>query len=217
MTQQEKKNTIDRYNDRLKEHGYDPKSLGWGEKDRAALRFEILCSQWDFTHKTVLDFGCGFGDLGNFLSKKAESIKYIGLDINENLVAKGKELNPEADLRIGDLLEGDFTEKVDFVLSSGVFNHKLSGNIKFIEDCFKKFDTLANEGIAVNFLSDKVDFQYEYTYHTNPAWVLELGFKYSKRVVLRNDYMPFEFTLFIFKNEEIDPKYTVYNDYLKFI
>ena len=217
MTQQEKKNTIDRYNDRLKEHGYDPKSLGWGEKDRAALRFEILCSQWDFTHKTVLDFGCGFGDLGNFLSKKAESIKYIGLDINENLVAKGKELNPEADLRIGDLLEGDFTEKVDFVLSSGVFNHKLSGNIKFIEDCFKKFDTLANEGIAVNFLSDKVDFQSEYTYHTNPAWVLELGFKYSKRVVLRNDYMPFEFTLFIFKNEEIDPKYTVYNDYLKFI
>jgi len=217
MTKQEKQHTIDRYNDRLKNHGYDPKSLGWGEKDRAALRFEILCSQWNFIGKKVLDFGCGFGDLGQFISGKSENVQYIGLDINENLVEKGKELNPDADLRVGDLLEGDFTEKVDFVLSSGVFNHKLSDNISFIESCFKRFNEIASEGIAVNFLSDKVDFQYEYTYHTNPAWALDLAFKYSKRVVLRNDYMPFEFTIFIFKDEEINPNLTVYKDYQQFV
>ena len=217
MTKQEKQHTIDRYNDRLKNHGYDPKSLGWGEKDRAALRFEILCSQWNFNGKKVLDFGCGFGDLGQFISRKSENVQYIGLDINENLVEKGKELNPDADLRVGDLLEGDFTEKVDFVLSSGVFNHKLSDNISFIESCFERFNEIATVGFAVNFLSDKVDFQYEYTYHTNPAWALDLAFKYSKRVVLRNDYMPFEFTIFIFKDEEINPNLTVYKDYQQFV
>jgi len=217
MTKKEKQDTIIRYNNRLENYGYDPRSLGWGEKDRAALRFEILCSQWNFTNKKVLDFGCGFGDLGNFISIKFNDVTYIGLDINENLVSKGIEINPKIDLRIGDILEGDFSEKVDFVLSSGVFNHKLNNNIKFIENCFEKFNEIATEGFAVNFLSDKVDFNYEYTYHSNPSFILDLAYKYSKRVVLRNDYMPFEFTIFIFKNEEIDPAYTVYNDYSKFI
>jgi trans-aconitate methyltransferase len=217
MTNQEKQATIDRYNERLKAHGYNPKSLGWGEKDRAALRFEILSSLWDFEGKKVLDFGCGFGDLGNFISKKYNQFEYIGVDINENLVATGKEMYPNADLRVGDLLKGEFTEPVDFVLSSGVFNHKLSDNVKFIESCFEQFNQIATKGIAVNFLSDKVDFQYEYTYHTNPAWALDLAYKFSKRVVLRNDYMPFEFTIFIFKDEEINPDYTVYKDYQQFI
>ncbi len=218
MNKREIKEAIDRYNERFLKHGYSSKSLGWGEKNRANLRFEILLSQWDFNNASILDFGCGFGDLFGYLkSKNVKNFKYKGVDINANFIEKGKEIFPDADLQCINIFENESNEKYDYILSSGVFNHQLTHNQEFIIQCFDYFNLHSIKGFATNFLSDKVDFKYDYTYHANPSWILELSFNYAKRVVLRNDYMPFEFSIFVNKNDKIIDEFTIYEDYIGFL
>ena len=69
----------------------------------------------------------------------------------------------------------------------------------------------------MNFLSDKVEYELENTYHANPAKVLDLAYNYSNKIILRNDYMPFEFTVFIDKKNEFDKNKVVYPEFLKYV
>ena len=39
-----------------------------------------------------------------------------------------------------------------------------------------------------------------------PAWALTLGKKLSRRVMLRHDYMPYEFTLIIYSDDTISSR-----------
>lgn len=219
MTKEEIAQTIERYKTRLHQHGYDPKSLGWGEKDRAGLRFEILLSLWDFTGATVLDFGCGFGDLNQYAGKTGRAFgRYIGVDINPDFIAMAKERNPGATFFCGDIFELDPGDLAcDYVLTSGVFNHKYADNYGFVLQCLEKFNSLTSKGFSSNFLSDKVAYELEYTFHSNPGRILEMAYAFSNNVVLRNDYMPFEFTVFVNKASGIDPQFTVYEEFKKYV
>lgn len=221
MNNSEIENTIERYNQRLAEFGISEQAVGWGKKGRANLRFEILLSQWNIENRTILDFGCGLGFLFDYIhSKKKLSIdKYLGIDINGEFIKHCKEIYPadKCDFFCTNLFSNSFDSKVDYVFSSGVFNHKLENNEEFIKSCFHEFDKIATNGFAVNFLSNKVDFEYDYTYHADPAFILDLCYKYSNNVVLRNDYMPFEFTVFVNKAAQIDSEITVYSEFKKFV
>lgn len=218
MNQKEIDDAVKRYNQRLEEHGISEQALGWGEKGRAKLRYKILLSQWDINNSTVLDFGCGFGDLLGYIEQNGlTNVAYTGIDINQNFLTIAKDRYKQAHFLKMDLLNEEMNASYDFIFSSGVFNHALEDNIAFIKKCFEKFNQLSNKGFAVNFLSDKVSLKYDYTYHSNPAQILDLAYKYSNNVVLRNDYMPFEFTVFVNKFSQIDDKYTVYNEFVKYI
>lgn len=218
MNEKEIQHAIDRFNKRLEQFGISEQSLGWGTKGRARLRYEILTSQWDLNNSTVLDFGCGFGDLFDHITDKGASVKYTGIDINPNFITIAKEKHGDrATFYEKNLLTDGIDEEFDFVFSSGVFNHVLEDNEGFIKAAFEKFNKIAKKGFALNFLSDKVAFQYEYTYHVSPAFILDLAYKYSNNVVLRNDYMPYEFTIFINKFAELDEQYTVYKDFVKYV
>jgi SAM-dependent methyltransferase len=219
MTRSEIEQAIRRYNERLEKYGISELALGWGEKGRAKLRYEILTSCWDFNNTSILDFGCGFGDMYQYIFEKGiRDFKYTGIDINQMFIDIAIEkYGKNAEFLVKNLLEDEIKDKFDFVLSSGVFNFKLENNIKFIEDSFEKFNELSIKGFAVNFLSNKVEYQYDYTYHANPSTILDIAYKYSKNVILRNDYMPYEFTIFVNKYSQIDSTYTVYKEYVKYV
>jgi len=218
MKKKEIQETIERYSKRLEQYGVSEMALGWGEKGRSKLRYEILLSQWNFDNSSVLDAGCGFGELLDYMLQKGiTNFHYHGMDINNRFIhiAKAK-YGDTARFSLKNMLEADEEDEADFILSSGVFNHKLDDNIGFIKATFEKFNSLCRKGFAVNFLSDKVSFRPEHTYHANPPEILALAYQYSNNVVLRNDYMPFEFTVFINKFSEIHPKLTVYQEFVKY-
>lgn len=201
-----------RYNQRLDEHGYSPKTLGW-DKNRHWLRYHILLSQWDFNGASVLDFGCGFGDMYAYMKEKGVGAQYTGVDINERLIEQGLKIYPDLDLRATDIFETD-PGQFDYALSSGVHNLKIKDNKSFIEATFEKFSQISTKGFALNFLSNKVQYELEHIYHVDPAYILDLAYKYSNKVVLRNDYMPFEFTIFVDKQNSFDKTTAVYQDYV---
>lgn len=199
-----------RYSDRLLKFGYSEEALGWS-KNKNDLRFAALLAEWnqELTGSSVCDFGCGFGDLYGYIKSNfdPEPFQYCGIEINEKLVEVGKELYPNAEFWVGDIVNEPFDRTFDFAFSSGVFNHKLSfqDEYEFITECMNKLNQISTKGYAVNFLSDKVDYQLEHTFHSNPGKILEIAFKHSRHVVLRNDYMPFEFTVYVRKDIKVDP------------
>lgn len=205
------------YNTRYQLYGYSPKTLGW-DKGKQDIRFSVLTSQFQINGKKILDIGCGFGDFSQYLSSLGYAYEYCGIDIVENLIHEAEKRHPQNKFILGDFLEYDFQDTFDFAVASGIFNRKFNGklsNYEFIEQSMEKALGLVREGIGFDFLSDKVDYKYEHTFHSNPSEILNIAYKYSRNIILRNDYMPFEFSLFIFKDDTFDKNDTLFWKYKK--
>lgn len=217
---QDRNKVVNRYTERYKEFGYSPKTLGW-DKGKQLLRFSILSKIMPVTDNfSVMDIGCGFGDLYAYLSDSyGDKIQYFGIDIVPALIQEGKRRfsSSNAKLICGDFLEMSFDQHFDCCLGSGLFNFKLEeeDNYKYIENVIKKAFEISDIGVAFDFLSDQVDYTYELTFHSNPAKILSIAYKYTRNVVLRNDYMPFEFALYMYKDDGFQKEDTVFSRYKK--
>lgn len=216
FSEEDKNKVIERYTRRYKEFGYNPKSLGW-EKGKQEIRFEILTSQYNFNEKNVLDIGCGFGDLNKTLFSKTTCYTYTGIDLVDSLLDEAKKQYHGENIAFmkDDILDFNPNLEYDYAISSGVFNFKLAdgNNYEFIESVIEKALSLVKDGLAFDFLSDKVEYQLEYTFHSNPEKILSIAYKFSKNVILRNDYMPFEFSIFIIKDDSFCKEDTIFNRY----
>lgn len=204
-----------RYSERFKEFGISPQSLGW-KKGKQHVRFNVLTSQSELTGKRILDIGCGFGDLYTYLNDQAiYPLSYTGIDIVPEFIRIAKQQNQftNAEFILGEFHSTNMNCEYDYAIASGIFNHKLAGNSNydFIDATIQKALSVCREGVAFDFLSDKVDFQLDHTFHSAPEIILGLAYKYSRNIVLRNDYMPFEFSLFIFKDDTFLKEDTLFN------
>lgn len=206
MDEMEKQKVIERYNERLQKYGYDPRTLGWF-KCRQPIRFQVLSEIGDLHNCFILDVGCGFGDLYRFLVNCGYSnIEYTGVDINPNLIEIAKKMYPGVRFEVKDFQEEDVEGSYDWVFSSGIFNFKLPDNRSFIQTMLKKMTGICEKGVAADFMSSYVDFKNEDAYYTCPEDIFRFCKTLSKRVALRHDYMPFEFCVYIYKDDSINER-----------
>lgn len=215
MNKEDKKKYLNRYNERLKEFGYDPKSLGWGTGgiDRQFVRFKHLLEIEKFaSHQAIslLDIGCGFGDCYKFIKQNNLKIKYTGVDINNSLIDVASQKHPEGIFFCGDILEKDFYDlisnksqkKYDIVIASGIFNYKLGNENQYDYICgmLESMFSLSRLGVAADFLTDDVDFEHEGAFHTSIQILYSLSRKnITKKSIFRNDYLDYEFILYLLK------------------
>ena len=113
----------------------DVMALGWRNADSQQKRFEVIASLADFDRSTVLDVGCGRGDLKAFLDGRFDDVAYMGIDQMPEFIA-------DANARYANgtpcrFYEGDFTSasfpRVDYVVASGAFGYQ-SGISDFLFD-----------------------------------------------------------------------------------
>lgn len=192
-----------RYVDRLTKFGYSPEALGWGGgKEKQFIRFKNLLEIGCKNEESVLDVGCGFADLYGYLLELDITLDYVGVDINEKLLEVAKEIYPSVKVLCYDILEKENQQKFDWVISSGVFNAKLKyeDNWDYIKKMVTKMYTIAEKGVAIDFMSTFVDFEHPDAYHTSPAKLIEFSKNELKaNVVLRMDYLPYEFCIYLKK------------------
>jgi trans-aconitate 2-methyltransferase len=73
--------------------------------------------------ETVLDAGCGSGRITQALIERLPHGRVIAIDESPSMIAAARErLGPDADLRVGDLLELELEEPVDAILSTATFH-----------------------------------------------------------------------------------------------
>lgn len=121
------------------------------------------------------------------------------------------------EFKCGDFLKEVFEDEFDYAIASGIFNYRLKNqsNYDYVDAVMSKSFELCNEGIAFDFLSDKVDYAYPDNFNYDPARILSMAYKYTRNVVLRNDYMPFEFSIFLFKDDSFEKEKTLFNRYIR--
>jgi SAM-dependent methyltransferase len=218
MTPEERERLRALYDRRLERYGHAPETLGWN-KPKHRLRYEILLSYWDFARapgSSVLDVGCGFGDLFAFARERGWAIDYHGVDLNPKLVAVAEAAHPDGHFTVGDPIDAGLDRDYDVIVASGTHNHAVRDQEAYLQRTFALFAAHARRGFAINFLSDRVTFRRPENAYTSPERALALALRFSRRVALRHDYMPFEFTVIVDRDDAFDDDLTVFRGYEAF-
>ncbi len=210
MDKQARKIVIDRYNERVRKHGFSPRSLGW-PKGRQEVRFTVLADIGITEGDSVLDVGCGFGDFARFLGSRNLDVAYRGCDINEEIVELAKKRDGSLSLEVRDIEEEPFPEaSFDWVVSSGLFELLSYGEetrqMEWVERILRQMFRSSQRGVAADFLSSHVDYRDEGNFYANPAEIWSASTALSRRVALRHDYMPFEFSVYIYRDDTINER-----------
>ncbi len=204
---------LEYYSNLFEQYGYNPKSVGWGSRSgKQSLRFEILCQIGNIRNSTILDVGCGFGDLYGYLKLRKIKTKYFGIDINPKLIELGKKIYPKASLKFRDIEKNPFQKKFDWVLASGITSH--GSTYSHLTGVMKEMFRICRKGFSMNFVSDNVDYKTKSLFYSSPKKILSILKPLSNRIVLRHDYMPYEFTIFVYKNN-LKTSNNVFKDFIK--
>jgi SAM-dependent methyltransferase len=113
------------YDESLKEFGPGPKALLWWDYRSMAIRFRELVKDIPIEGKSIMDAGCGLGDLLPFLYAKSVNFKYTGVDKQPEFIRYAKRHYEGHEFKVGD----PFRKRLgmyDVVLSSGVMNGNTS-------------------------------------------------------------------------------------------
>jgi SAM-dependent methyltransferase len=192
---------VERYERRLREHGHAPQTLGW-RPGRERARFQVMADVIAETGaRSLLDVGCGFADLFDFLCEDGWEGDYHGIDLVPGLLAEARRRHPSLPVEEADIADHDPGRTFDVVVASGVFNFELKAedNGDHIARSVSRMFELAQRALCVDFLSTHVDFRHPGAWHTDPEWALALGRSLSPRAKLRDDYLRYEFALVVYR------------------
>jgi len=201
MTESYKEVNARYYEQELARWGNDVHAL-WGNTESQQERFQVLSELGDFSGKSVLDVGCGFGDFYDFLRGKGIHFHYLGIDLSEKMIVIAKQKFPEASFEVRDILSKPLPDaSFDFVVASGIFPLKIPRWMETTGHILSAMYKTCRIGTGVNFLSTfTIGKKFPGRYYANPAIVVDFACKnLSPRIVLRHDYRPNDFTLHIYK------------------
>jgi SAM-dependent methyltransferase len=199
---------IKSYQNRLRKHGPSSQAVQYSDQDSHFARFHVLAGV-DPEMASVLDVGCGLCDFWRYLRATGSNARYCGVDIVPDFVDLAKAAmatDPDADVHLVDVDEGELPKGYDYAVLSGVFNNVMEDNWGFMTTTLRKMWTAAGKGIAFNAMSTHVDYRAPDLYYVDPVDVFgfckgELG----GHPVLRHDYVtrtggfPFEFAVYVYK------------------
>ena len=200
MTTAEQQRVIERYNERLSRLGETAQALGWRDAGQQQLRFRVLADIGDCSGGSVLDVGCGFGDLRDYLlAKGATDFRYEGTDLTPAMIDTARTRHPDAIFHLtGDL--GPFAdESHDYVFMSGLFNFRIADNVGFLHEMMRQSLRIARRGVAFNLLGSYVDFREEHLFYYREEEVFAFAKSLTRFVNLRADYPLHEFTVHLSK------------------
>jgi len=77
---------------RIATYGLDAvEALGWRGYQSQRVRFEVIARAADFNGCSVLDLGCGTGDLLAFLRERCVGLRYLGVDQMSEFIEVARE------------------------------------------------------------------------------------------------------------------------------
>ena len=97
----------------------EPGIVGWRSHENQRLRFRQLL-KYVSENDSILDYGCGVGDL--FEYSKDKNVNYTGIDINENMVKAAKGKYPDGNFNSMNSAFDFEKYDYDWFIASGVFS-----------------------------------------------------------------------------------------------
>lgn len=184
-------------------------------KGRQIERFESLLTYVRRETFSILDYGCGLGQMSDYVREKFPQADYLGVDIVEDFISEN---NSKYDFGKFEIINDCYCVKdnYDVIAAAGVFNilyvKDKTEHQKIVYDNLSHLFSKANDLLSVNFMTDQVDFIQEGAFHQNVSDLYDFAKEnLTKRVVLDESYMPYEFTFHFFKDQTIVRPDNIYN------
>ena len=174
-------------------------ALGWKKEENQQKRFEILSQIGDMNGVSVLDVGCGHGDLRGFLGAKFPGLRYAGIDQMEELLDVATERYgslPDTTFYLGDCWTADLPN-MDYVLASGLLAYRNS-RPDFIFRMIDKLFGTCRLGTGFNLLKN-VDDPNGILVNYDPQEILNYCRGLTPKVSLREGYANDDFTILMYQ------------------
>jgi len=199
------------YAARLEQHGATPAGVDWSSEESQRLRFAELLKLIDWGGApSLIDYGCGYGALAQQLVRDASSFSYTGFDLAEPMIDAARSLVDDPRCRF--TANQRELPRVDYALSSGIFNVRLETDETrwhdYIVEVLDAFAALSERGFAFNMLTRYADapLMRGDLYYADPGIYFRLcKERYSRHVSLLHDYELYEFTIHVRLGAETKP------------
>jgi SAM-dependent methyltransferase len=193
---------------KLEQHGATPRGVDWNSTGAQDTRFSQLAKVIAPLDRpfSLLDYGSGFGSFYEYLvSQGIKPKKYVGFDIVEGMVTKGRELHPNNAEVVFQSSETDLPV-CDYVVASGIFNIKLDTDYDqwtaYVVKTISRMNDLADRGFSMNFLTkySDADHMRPDLYYADPGYIFDVCKRtFSRNVAILHDYDLYDFTVVVRK------------------
>lgn len=194
------------YSDAFKKHGANPKGVDWRDEKTANLRYEKMLAVNEYLSSpfSLLDVGCGYGGLLEYIKKRGYETSYHGIDIVPEMLEAALSKFPIEDFKCVDILDMESKEAFDYVVCNGILTQKLDVSIldmdKFLKKVIKRMFMLCKKGMAFNLMSTYVNFFAPNLYYKHPLETLSFCLaELTQKVKIDHSYGLYEYTIYLYK------------------
>lgn len=191
------------HSDRIARFGAQAcKALGWKDRDSQLRRFAEFTRLADFSGHSLLDVGCGHGDLYAYLSERQQPVDYTGLDQSEaflEVALKRYGHAPNTRFLLGEFASTTLPES-DYVICCGALNYR-SSNPGYVYEMIARLYGACRLGMGVSLLRS-VDFADGILAAYDPEPILAFCRQLAPEVSLRQGYGDDDFMVFLYRQQQ---------------
>ena len=197
------------FTEKIETYGADPKGVDYNGAAAQEIRFEQLIKVIDPSSDfSLMDYGCGYGALFDFLQKKSWNLTYYGFDMIEKMAVAGQEAHKEFANAHFSHSESDL-KVADYLTAGSIFNNKFEANNdewqNMVCETLRRMNALCSKGFSFNMLT-------KYSDEDRMAQRPDLFFgdslfffdfckrNFSRNVALLHDYGLYDFTILVRKD-----------------
>jgi len=178
---------------------HSARALGWNSREGQHLRFDILAQTANLNKTSLLDIGCGVGDLLPFLNSRFSNFKYTGLDLNEHFLMIAAERYQ--DWENVQFLHGDMNSCsipiADIILISGALSYRNSVE-DYVYKLINKIYDSCNTAFAFNLLK-RLNQPSQILCTHDPENIMKFCSTISKNVSYVEGYLEGDYTVRMYK------------------
>lgn len=175
-------------------------ALGYRGEQSQGRRFEALTLAGDVEGCSVLDVGCGHGDLKGYLDSRFHGFSYVGIDMVPEFIAEARSLygqRPSCYFCLADFAEAELP-RADCVFACGVFAYRCA-SADFHFAMIEKMYAAADRVFAFNMLDAAVFPEHPLLVGHEAERVMEFCSGLSPRVELVRGYLEDDFTVLMYR------------------
>ena len=187
------------YDRLVAERGDAPEACDYGSASSQRAKFEVLAAIDDLSGRTVLDVGCGLAHYADFLEAHHDGVRYAGIDLSPAMIDLARRRRPDLDLAVGNVLDLGYNHRADIVNANGIFYLLGEEAPSLFPRLIERMWELAERALAFNSLSTWAPRCEEGEFQADPLETVAMCRRLSPWVVLRHDYMPHDFTVYVYR------------------
>lgn len=188
------------YNNLVEQYGDSYKSCDYGSKQSQEKKFKIFLDFFNngsINALDLLDVGCGTGEFYSYIKQKFNDIKYEGIDLSDKMVNLCKSKHDVNLFKQANVL--DYINQKDYIIANGIFYLICSHQEKNMRTLIRYMFSICRIGLAFNSLSSWAEKKEEREFYADPVKILKFCSQLTNKVVLRHDYLPHDFTIYMYK------------------